>query len=159
MSNTETKENINISQISIERHKRVWEALFYAHQRMDILIITISGAGIYVSLEAMKYFHEKNIEILPSLKIGSIFFVVSIIFNFIAQKLSSKVHFYDYQIYDIEVTCEVKCIDSNEYKKILKKLNKKSKRTDKENKAFNRLSIVSMFLGLIYLIYFFVTTF
>lgn len=148
-----------IRQHNLERHKRVWDALFYSHQRMDILIISISGAGIYTSLEAIKYLNDKQIPINGCLKYGAIAFLLAIISNFIAQKLSSHVSMCDYQIYDIDVVCDEEGIDKTQYKKLIKKLNKKSKKTEKENKAFNRISIVLMFVGLLFLINFFATNF
>ncbi|MBC7606166.1 MAG: hypothetical protein H7199_04315 [Burkholderiales bacterium] len=148
-----------IRQHNLERHKRVWDSLIYSHQRMDVLIISISGAGIYTSLEAIKYLNNKHLVVNGCLKYGAIAFLFAIIANFIAQKLSSRVNMCDYQIYDIEVFCDEEGIDKSRYQKQRKKLNKKSKRTDKQNKAFNRISIVLMFAGLIFLINFFATKF
>gem|GEM_PF-3069179 len=156
---TEQKAKTGIRQHNLERHKRVWDALFYSHQRMDILIISISGAGIYTSLETIKYLNDKHLSINGSLKLGAIAFLLAIISNFIAQKISSHIYMFDYEIYDIDIVCDEEGIDKKQYKKRIKKLNKKSKRKDKENKAFNRISIVLMFAGLILLTNFFATTF
>lgn len=157
--NTEQIKKIGIRQYSLERHKRIWEALFYAHQRMDILIISISGGGIYVSLEVMKYLNEKGLCIDYLLKYSALSFVIAIITNFIAQKMSSNVYFSDYQISDIEVTCDEEQIDKNEHQIHIDKLDKKSKSFDFYNKIFNWSSICFMSLGLIFLIVFFLVTF
>jgi len=75
----------------------------YSTQRMDLLIITISSAGIYVALETLKYAHEKNIGQIWLLKTAGLCFVISIIANFISQSTGQKanmhhIHYIDEQL-------------------------------------------------------------
>lgn len=59
---------------------------FYAIQRIDLLVISISGAGIYVIFETLKYSLEKNSCLnLTLLKFAGLLFVLSIISNFLSQ--------------------------------------------------------------------------
>ena len=82
-----TMEDVN------EQKKDAIEGWKYALQRMDLLIISISGAGVYVCLEAIKYSSEKNYQNVWLIKIGGLLFVLGIVINFISQhtgKLSNK---------------------------------------------------------------------
>lgn len=79
-----------------ERKKLIWDSLFYSHQRMDLLIITISGAGLYAISEVCKYLLEQKIPVTNFLKIAAALFVLSIIMNFLSQFFSAKTHHKDY---------------------------------------------------------------
>jgi hypothetical protein len=74
-----------------EVNRRTWDDLRTTHQRFDYLLVTVDGAGIYLSLELMKflYDHSKPIEI--SLKVFGMCLTVSIIFNLISQFCSFNV--------------------------------------------------------------------
>ena len=37
-----------------ETYKRSWEDFRTSHQRFDYLLVTVDGAGVYLSLELMK---------------------------------------------------------------------------------------------------------
>lgn len=61
----------------------------YAHysiQRIDLLLISISGAGVYAGWDVFKYVHEHNIVVSFSLlKWSAGLFLVTIIINFFSQ--------------------------------------------------------------------------
>lgn len=59
----------------------------YSLQRMDLLIISISSAGVYIVLETIKFSFDKShaLNNPATLKISGIFFVLSIIINFLSQ--------------------------------------------------------------------------
>lgn len=139
-----------------EKQKRTWEALFYSNQRIDLLLITISGAGIYVCLEALKYFNEKNIPISPIIKCSAVLLLSAIILNFISQWFSFKTHFFDYQVDDLNIANEnLKTKD----KHVTTILEKKSDCYSYWTNFTSNTSIISMFIGLILLLVFFLTTF
>lgn len=73
-----------------ERKKLSTELWFYSIQRIDLLIISISGAGIYITLETLKYLVEKNLIDSLQIKLAGGFFVVAIIVNFISQFTGQK---------------------------------------------------------------------
>jgi hypothetical protein len=68
----------------------------YSVQRIDILIISISGAGIYTCFEIMKYVASDAImkpylsRINTPFKVVGVLFVLSIISNFISQWCAYK---------------------------------------------------------------------
>ncbi len=68
-----------------ETYKRTWEDHKTSHQRFDYLIVTVDGAGIYLSLELMKFLYENCMQITMTLKLSGIFLAFSIIFNFLSQ--------------------------------------------------------------------------
>ncbi|RKR08838.1 hypothetical protein C8C83_0431 [Flavobacterium sp. 90] len=74
-----------------ELYKRTWEDLRTTHQRFDYLLITIDGAGIYLSLELMKFLYEHHKPINVSLKAFGMCLAISIIFNFISQFCSFNI--------------------------------------------------------------------
>lgn len=157
--NTEAIKNTGIKIYTQERQKRIWEALLYSHQRMDLLLITISGAGIYVCLEAIKFNIENNISSNVILKEAAFLLLVSIILNFISQKVSSKIHEHDYSVVDIDLTCEEENFNKEEYKEQKELYEKKICHLEKLNDIFSYFSLIYMGVGLMCLIYFFMITF
>jgi len=122
-----------------ERQKNIWDCLFYSNQRMDLLIITISGAGLYVAMESVKYLLEQKSPIHISLKIASMLFVSSIITNFLSQYYSAKTHHKDY-------CSTILQLEENRTEDQDKALLKYDDESEKHNKTTNRLNVVSMLL-------------
>lgn len=138
-----------------ERHKRVWEALFYTHQRLDTLLIAISGAGIYVCLETLKYYATKELIVHPMIKISAVVLVVAIITNFFSQWCASRVHYSDYYISSIDFSCEESQKDRNEHLQEIQKHEHKISVYGKIDKVLSISSIMLMSIGLICIIVFF----
>lgn len=159
VDNTREIKETSVKNYKLERYRRIWEALFYTHQRIDILLISISGGGIYVCLETIKYLRDNDYAIEWTIKVSALAFVLSIVANFIGQMLSSAVHSCDYQISDIEVTCEEENVDSTTYNEKIKSLEQKIERLNSCHKWINWTSITLMSSGLILLIAFFLITF
>ncbi|MEO8238339.1 MAG: hypothetical protein ABI576_09530 [Flavobacterium sp.] len=74
-----------------EFNKRNWDDFRASHQRFDYLLVTFDGAGIYLSLELIKFLYEHDKPIDASLKVFGMCFAVSIIFNFLSQFCSFNV--------------------------------------------------------------------
>ena len=150
-----------------DRQKIVWDSLFYTNQRMDLLIITISGAGIYTCGEVSKYFIEKKLPISNELKIAASLFVLSIIVNFISQWFAGKTHYFDYCSIVYQLDDEID--DSIPKEEIESHIIKRKEQIDHfENKSdifnkwtlrCNNSSILLMFSGLILLLYYLSSTF
>ncbi|WP_306568705.1 hypothetical protein [Flavobacterium lindanitolerans] len=138
-----------------ERHKRVWEALFYTHQRLDTLLIAISGAGIYVCLETLKYYATKGLIVHPMIKISAALLVVAIITNFFSQWSASRVHYSDYYISSIDFICEESKKDRNEHFQEIQKHEHKISIYEKIDRFLSISSIILMSAGLICVIVFF----
>lgn len=139
-----------------DRKKEIWQSLFYSAQRIDTLIMTISGAGIYVSLESMKYMNTNKIEIPTLLKAAGFGFVIAIFLNFISQYCSYKTHSNDYIIEDIN------CRSSKErkdFKSIVEGSERKAVIYSVINDWLNVLSALAMFASITTLVYILSTTF
>ena len=69
-----------------DNKERALSHKWYAIGRMDLLIIAISGAGLYVVFELIKYFRDNHYtNDLTWLKWSAIFFTFAIITNFVSQ--------------------------------------------------------------------------
>ncbi len=67
--------------------------LLYAMQRIDLLLISISGAGIYGGWEIFKYVKDRSpLQNFCLLEISQILFLVTIVLNFLAQWFSYNTH-------------------------------------------------------------------
>jgi len=78
-----------------DRKNQAWNGWFYSMQRMDLLVISISGAGLYLIIETLKF---SRINLLPSLcilKVAGFSFVIAIIANFLSQHFGKKSNYYD----------------------------------------------------------------
>lgn len=59
---------------------------FYAIQRIDLLVISVAGAGIYLVFESLKFVLENKLCVnMPLLELGGILFVAAILCNFASQ--------------------------------------------------------------------------
>lgn len=138
-----------------ERQKIVWQNMFYSIQRIDLLIISVSGAGIYLCLESLKFMYSNKLPVNYSLKVAAGLFVLSIVANFISQFLSYHSNMNDY-LYCVENQKEVQD-DESQRKAII--YDDKSERFDKQNTYFNYISAGLMFIGLAVCFLYFVMTF
>lgn len=120
----------------------------YSMQRFDVLIISISGAGVYTSFEFMKFISTSTyFQMSPDIqnlniyyKITGVVFTLSIIANFFSQWTS-----YRSTSMGIEATkglvFKIKEMDVDE-----KKTKKYQSLSDKLNKVTSILNFVTMFL-------------
>jgi len=138
-----------------ERQKIVWQNMFYSIQRIDLLIISISGAGIYLCLETLKFMFAQKMEVSISLKVSACFFVAAIAVNFFSQFFSYRSNYYDY-LYCIESGKEFQDDDTKK-KAIL--FDDKSERITQLTNYSNYASAGLMFVGLILCLVYFITSF
>jgi len=155
---------------SQEGKKQSWDGMFYSIQRIDLLIISICGAGVYVCLETIKYLASTKTECkcLYLIKFSALFFLIGIILNLISQQFGYKANQHSYLMYDCEVEIdEIKAKnDQQELVEKLQELENCKNNYDKESEKFSNLtttlnytSMVFMFVGLIFTFIFFVITF
>lgn len=128
-----------------ERQKIVWQNMFYSIQRIDILIISVSGAGIYLCLEALKFMYQNKLPIHWALKWSAGFFVFAIVINFISQYLSYKTNYYDY----LCCTINLKEKPTDEDLELECDYDSKSSLIDKWTDIANVASGIIMFAGLL----------
>jgi len=134
------------------RQKLSWQGMFYTVQRLDLLIISISGAGIYVSLEALKFLKENKMETSYLIKVSGFILLLAIVLNFVSQILAYWSNYYDYLYCDEKLDKKPKNEDYKIYEK-------KSDCYNLWNIRLNLASALAMFLGLISLLSFFIVTF
>lgn len=140
-----------------DRKKLSWEGMFYSIQRIDLLIVSISGAGIYVCLETIKYLSDKCQDVSLLIRISGALFLFGIIVNFISQVCGYKTNQQDF------LMCQAQ-IDAGE--KISKKeqtqidiYDNNSEKYSKYTDVFNYISIAFMFSGLILIMTYFLFIF
>lgn len=139
-----------------ERKKMSWQGWTYSAQRIDFLIITICGAGIYVVLETIKFALErKNLDI-SFLKVSGGIFALSIVINFLSQLTGKWSNHHDMR------WCHEKlCADDTPTKKQIKDaclLDEKAERLSNVTNILNTLSMGIMFVALAILCtYYFIT--
>lgn len=141
-----------------ERKKMCYNGWFYAIQRMDLLIISISGAGVLVILEALKFSYDKpTLHSMLTLKWAGAMFVLTIIVNFISQITGKKANFWDMLHCDAKIDASDPATPE-ETETIIRydcKADSYSYWTDKLNSA----SIVTMCIALVTLLSYFWVTF
>ena len=140
-----------------ERQKLSWEGMFYSMQRIDLLILSISGAGIYVCLESIKYLTDNKIDINHLIRLSGSSFLITIILNFLSQISGNKSNEQDYLMCQarIEAGEEV----NEEQKEQINFYDRKSDCYNKITTCLNYSSILFMFLGLIFIMCYFLFIF
>jgi len=140
-----------------ERQKLSSQGIFYSVQRIDLLIVSISGAGIYLCLETLKYLKVNNIELGILIKWSGGILLLAIIVNFISQFLGNKSNYYEY------LYCESILESDNEPSDIqqaeISKYDCISDVYDKFTTIFNYTSALLMLSGLVLLISYFLFIF
>jgi hypothetical protein len=122
----------------------------YSIRRMDLLIISICGAGIYIIFETLREFKTGKVEIDNStlLMLCGLCFLVAIISNFISQKTGYYSNDNEEKFISLELKkIQGKDIDNCEQEEY----DRKVKKFDKATNLLNITSISLMLIGLILL--------
>ncbi|WNH10763.1 hypothetical protein [Thalassobellus suaedae] len=132
----------------------------YSLKRMDLMIISISGGGLYVLFETLREFKTGKIDIENTnlLLFTGIFLLVTILLNFGSQ-LSA---YYANHFEEEYIQNELKILDDsrlNKKEKLIleieqKKFDKKKNNFDLTTDILNGLSIITLITGLSLLTYF-----
>ncbi|MDX5326857.1 MAG: hypothetical protein LPK80_11430 [Bacteroidota bacterium] len=130
-----------------ERKAMAHENITYSIGKIDTLVVSVSGAGLYVVLETIRHFLQKDPNELWMVKLAGVFFVIAIIFNFISQKTSLKSATYDYMYWD--------AIGKEKDDDTCKKYDITSELANNQTKSFNLASIICMLIGLGLVVLFF----
>jgi hypothetical protein len=136
-----------------DRKQMAWQGWLYAVQRIDLLIISISGAGVYVCLETLKYHKQDPLDFILSIKAAGLCFVVAMVVNLISQFTGKSANKFDMRM------CQAKIDDaespSEETKRLIAVNDCKADTYSKCTDILNLSSLLIMFSGLITLITFF----
>ncbi|MFY0629254.1 MAG: hypothetical protein JXR05_02665 [Flavobacteriaceae bacterium] len=126
------------------------EIKIYSLKRLDLLIISISGAGIFIIFETLREFKTNNIEIESSMIIflSGLSLMLAIISNFFSQRTGYNANRYEEKYTNIQLR-KIKGKDIDIFKE--EKCNEKVKLYNKLTERLNVVSIGFMILGLILL--------
>jgi len=79
-----------------DERERAIKNRWYAIGRMDLLIISISGGGIYLIFQIIKHISDKQLSInYDALKVSGILFTIAIVVNFFSQLFGLKANEWD----------------------------------------------------------------
>jgi len=146
-----------------ERYKLCYDGWFYAVQRIDLLVISICGAGVYVVLETLKYVVDKTpvvqkyLDNLWMIKLSGLLFLASIIVNFVSQLTGKKSNYHEMLWCDEKLECDDP--PTVEQKKLMTKYDTDAGRYSKITGRLNTVSTLIMCGGLFALLAFFLITF
>ena len=152
-------ENSKINQWMLHKSEAV-ERAFYSIKRIDVLIVTISGACIYIVFEILRFIHSPECDIVNSntdiLKTSAIFSVLAISSNFASQITGLYTN-----NYEVEYTShKINLIEKKQKDdKILIKIDKKVKRFDNWTRILNISSALCMAFGIVLLVIYNLITF
>lgn len=130
-----------------------WEGWHYAVQRIDLLIISISGAGVYICLETLKYHHQNPLKYTQWIKAAGLLLVVSILVNLISQFTGKAANEYDLRMSQLKIECDEEKTDSKISN--IAKLDTKSEIYSQYTDWLNMASFIIMVAGLSIVIGFF----
>ena len=140
-----------------DRQKLSWEGIFYSIQRIDLLIVSICSAGIYISLETLKFLSVNNQEVSYFLKVAGLLFVFGVISNFVSQLFGLKSNEKDFLMCQVKIDCEGSKESANDIKEY-DDYEKSSKNFSKWTLRLNYTSLAFLSFGLFtLLLYFFIT--
>lgn len=145
-----------------ERKKQSWDGMFYSIQRIDLLIVSICGGGIYVCLETVKYLAGKHYICSNLIKLCGAAFLVGIILNFLSQHYGLKANREDYFMCQSILDSKKEGLNKSEKDQLILDIDNLDKKSESYSKCtiwFNNVSMYAMFLGLVLIFIFFVTTF
>jgi hypothetical protein len=135
----------------LKRHEQTLSNKFYAVQRFDLLTISVSGAGIYIIFEVLKFLktQQLNTNLIALLKLSGIIFTISIIVNFLSQFSSWSANHNEELCVDREIKRENgEDVDKRE----IDRLDRKVIRFNGITRALNLISSSFMIGGVILLV-------
>lgn len=136
----------------LSNKERALSHKWYAIARIDLLIISISGGGIYVIFELMKYYKldKENLTDITALKLAGIFFTLAVIVNFVSQFCGYYANENEAKFNNLKFleAIQERKVDADEFDKTNKKCKKYNKWVDITNWA----SVISMILGIVLLV-------
>ena len=138
-----------------QRQKLSWENLTYSFKRMDTLIISISGAGIYTCLSTIKFLLQEQIsnDFQWIINSSGTLFALSIIINFVSQYTGAKSNEYDFLMSEEEIDANGK--PDQVAKRKIDKYNQNSDKFSNATDILNIFSIVLLGIGLLSLTVFY----
>ncbi|WP_405250352.1 hypothetical protein [Dokdonia sp. Asnod3-C12] len=137
------------------------ENINYSMRRMDLLIITLCGGGLFVLFESLKELKQSEnlIQFKSIIFLSGIFFLISIILNFLSQLSSYEANIYEVKYAQLQLKdIGHKTLDKGE-KKSSEEFDKKKNKYDMKTKYLNLFSVLLMLSGLITIVILYVLIF
>lgn len=138
-----------------EKFKKAFDIWVYSIHRADLLIISFSGAGIYLCLTAMQVYIEKQYCVPMQIKISGLLFIITIILNLISQITSERCTANDILFYEVKL--QNKYINNSENKELELKYDQKSQKLSTITRWINSVSIFSLLAGIVVLTSYFIS--
>lgn len=135
-----------------DRQAQALEGWNYSIQRMDLLIISISGAGVYVILETLKFSKNNFLENLIILKWAGLLFIATILINFASQWTGLQAN--KFELY----FCDGELLEAKNIKKQAR-YERLTKRYTSWTTWLNSASGIYMFVALVIMTAYFISTF
>jgi hypothetical protein len=131
----------------LKHQEHTKEYKIYSIKRIDLLIVSISSAGIYVVFETFKFFAKESTlnPNLSAIKVSGVLFVFSIVLNFISQFTANSANEYEVDSTEMEIQ-KAKGDKVDECK--LKKIDRLVKRYNRWTGRLNTTSTSLMIGGL-----------
>jgi len=139
------------------RKQMSWTNVCYSAQRIDLLIITVSGAGVYVILETLKFSIANKMESLWMLKVSGILFVITIVINIISQRFGHTTNIYDYKWCDSKLKAQTP--PTEEELMVITAHDKKARIYNNYTNWSNTSCLATMFVALFLVMLYYVITF
>ena len=140
-----------------EQRKNAYQGWMYSIQRIDLLIISISGAGLLLILETLKFSASIKSELsnIYIIKGAAVLFILAIIINFLSQAAGKTCNKHEILLCD----CKENELENEKNKTEASRHECLSSIYDKLTTCLNISSMVSMFIGLIAITGYFLFTF
>lgn len=140
----------------IEIQKQNTENMTYSMQRLDLLIISLSGAGVYSTMELSKFLAEQHFchIAISNFQFPALAYISAIIANLLSQYTGYKSNDFDFQHCNEKIKANKRKQGSTDWLKILK-LDKKSYIFDKITHILNFLSLLLLIAGMILTVFFY----
>lgn len=140
-----------------ERRRDSIEGWRHSSRQKDVLTISISGAGIYVALETLKFSADHPTSDLWIIKLAGLLFVIAIIFSFISQDFGEKSNYNDVLMCDEIIDADD--APTKEQEKEISKYDALSGYDTKIAGTLDNIALITMFIGLAVILIFFLITF
>ena len=134
----------------IEIQKANTENMTYSMQRLDLLIISLSGAGIYAAMELSKFLVDQKFcnATISDFQIPTLAYMLAIIFNLLSQYTGYKSNDFDFQHCAEKLRAYNRKEGFTDWRRI-KKLDAKSNVYNCITHFFNVSSLILLIMGMV----------
>ncbi|MCF6331724.1 MAG: hypothetical protein L3J11_00455 [Draconibacterium sp.] len=140
-----------------ERQNFAKENITYSNNRIDLLLISISGGGIYVCLETIKYLSDNCRDPHWLIWVSGVAFLFTVIVNFIGQFVGKRVNELDYIM--CQETIDAGDNPTAQQEADIKETDEKADKVEKWINPINYICTGLMITGLSSILFYFILIF